>query len=65
MTMSESAGDKEAEMSQEESRQYVLKTENLTKTYGNHRAVNSVSMHVRKGDIYGFIGKTVRVSPLL
>ena len=57
MTMSESAGDKEAEMSQEESRQYVLKTENLTKTYGNHRAVNSVSMHVRKGDIYGFIGK--------
>lgn len=44
-------------MSQEESRQYVLKTENLTKTYGNHRAVNSVSMHVRKGDIYGFIGK--------
>lgn len=44
-------------MSQEESKQYVLKTENLTKAYGNHRAVNSVSMHVRKGDIYGFIGK--------
>lgn len=36
---------------------YVLRTEGLTKIYGDHRAVSSVSMHVRKGDIYGFIGK--------
>lgn len=38
-------------------REFVLKTENLTKIYGNHKAVNAVSMNVRKGDIYGFIGK--------
>ena len=36
---------------------YVLRTEGLTKIYGDHRAVSSVSMHVKKGDIYGFIGK--------
>lgn len=36
---------------------YVLRTEGLTKIYSGRRAVNSVSMHVRKGDIYGFIGK--------
>lgn len=36
---------------------YILKTENLTKVYGNKKVVNAVSMHVNKGDIYGFIGK--------
>lgn len=44
-------------MSREESGNYVLKTENLTKLYGSHRAVNAVNIHVKKGDIYGFIGK--------
>lgn len=37
--------------------EYVLETENLTKTYGKNKVVNAVSMHVKKGDIYGFIGK--------
>ena len=37
--------------------EYVLRTEKLTKAFGHHRAVNAVSMNVRKGDIYGFIGK--------
>lgn len=37
--------------------EYILTTENLTKTYGEHRAVNRVNMHVEKGAIYGFIGK--------
>ena len=36
---------------------YVLKTEGLTKKYGKHTVVNRVNMHVRKGDIYGFIGR--------
>lgn len=34
----------------------ILKTENLTKTYGNKSVVNGVSMTINKGDIYGFIG---------
>lgn len=37
--------------------EYVLKTEGLTKRYGKHTVVDHVSMHVRKGDIYGFIGR--------
>lgn len=37
--------------------EYVLKTDKLTKVYGKSKVVNNVSMHVNKGDIYGFIGK--------
>lgn len=37
--------------------EYVLKTEGLTKQYGKNTVVSQVSMHVKKGDIYGFIGK--------
>lgn len=36
---------------------YALKTEGITKIYGKHTVVDHVSMHVRRGDIYGFIGK--------
>lgn len=36
---------------------YVLKTEGITKAYGGNLVVDHVNMHVRKGDIYGFIGK--------
>ncbi len=36
---------------------YVLRTEGVSKQYGKHKVVDNVSMHVRKGDIYGFIGK--------
>jgi len=36
---------------------YVIETNNLTKQYPRKLAVDSVSMHVSKGDIYGFIGK--------
>ena len=34
----------------------MLKIENLTKTYGDKIAVNDVSLHINKGEIYGFIG---------
>ena len=37
--------------------EYALRTYGLTKTYRQQRAVDNVSMNVRKGDIYGFIGK--------
>ena len=35
----------------------VAETESLTKKYGDKTAVENVSLHVRKGDIYGLIGK--------
>jgi ABC-type multidrug transport system ATPase subunit len=34
----------------------VLETHDLSKTYGERPAVDSVNMTVRKGDIYGFLG---------
>ncbi len=37
--------------------EYVIETSNLTKKFSNKVVVDKVSMHVRKGDIYGFIGK--------
>ena len=35
----------------------LLQTRNLTKQYGRHRAVDDVNMHIKKGAIYGFIGR--------
>ena len=35
----------------------VLKTTNIVKKYGNKTVLNNISMHINKGDIYGFIGK--------
>ncbi len=37
--------------------EYVLQTDALTKRYGQSKAVDAVSMHVKKGSIYGFIGR--------
>lgn len=34
----------------------MLKIEGLTKSYGVKKAVDNVSLHIRKGEIYGFIG---------
>lgn len=36
---------------------YVLQTNNLTKFFKKKAAINQVSLNVKKGDIYGFIGK--------
>ena len=36
---------------------YVIETNSLTKKYGQRAVVNQVSVHVKKGDIYGLIGK--------
>lgn len=37
--------------------EYILRTDELTKTYKNYAAVNKVNLNVKKGDIYGFIGQ--------
>jgi len=37
--------------------EYVLKTNGLTKKYGNYQALNGLTMNVPKGAIYGFVGK--------
>ena len=36
---------------------YVIETNGLTKRYGEKLAVNQMSVHVKKGDIYGLIGR--------
>lgn len=37
--------------------EYVLNTENLCKQYLNHLVVDNVSLHIKRGEIYGFIGR--------
>lgn len=34
----------------------MLRIEHLTKTYGEKKAVDDLSLHIRAGEIYGFIG---------
>ena len=34
----------------------MLKIEHLTKTYGEKKAVDDLSLHIQPGEIYGFIG---------
>lgn len=38
---------------------YIITTEQLTKKYKNFISVNNVSLHIRKGSIYGFLGPNV------
>ena len=38
-------------------REYIIETEGLTKRYGKRLCVNNISIHIAKGDIYGFIGR--------
>ena len=35
----------------------LLSTSALTKQFGRHKAVDQVSMHIKRGAIYGFIGR--------
>lgn len=36
---------------------YILTTENLTKTYGKKDAAKDINIHIREGEIYGLIGR--------
>lgn len=36
---------------------YIIKTQDLCKSYGRKAAVAELNMHVQQGDIYGFIGR--------
>lgn len=36
---------------------YIIKTKNLTKQYGEQKSVANLSIHVRKGSIYGLLGR--------
>jgi len=35
----------------------LLQTRNLTKSFGNRKIIDSLNLHVMKGDIYGFLGR--------
>ena len=35
---------------------YILQTDRLTKIIGEKELVRDVDLHVRKGEIYGFLG---------
>ncbi|UOE95789.1 ABC transporter ATP-binding protein [Alkalihalobacillus sp. LMS39] len=50
--------------------EYIVKTKRLSKTFGKEKAVNEVSMNIKKGEIYGFLGpngagKTTTIRMLL
>ena len=35
---------------------HIIRTHGLTKTFGEHRAVNNVDLLVPQGTVYGFLG---------
>ena len=37
--------------------EYILTTENLTKTYGKAVSAGDINIHIKKGDVYGLIGR--------
>ena len=36
---------------------FIIETKNLTKQYGAQKSVNALNIHVRKGRIYGLLGR--------
>ena len=36
---------------------YMIETRNLTKKYGSQVSVSNLNIHVRKGRIYGLLGR--------
>lgn len=42
---------------------YMITTRQLTKKYKSFVVVNEVSLNIRRGSIYGFLGPTARENP--
>ena len=36
---------------------YIIKTKNLTKQYGSQKSVADLNIHVKRGRIYGLLGR--------
>lgn len=36
---------------------YILRTENITKVYGSTKALDKINIEIKRGDIYGLIGR--------
>ena len=39
---------------------YIIETKNLTKQYGSQKSVADLNIHVKRGRIYGLLGRPVR-----
>lgn len=37
--------------------EYIIQTNNLTKQYGEQKSVSAMNLHVKKGRIYGLLGR--------
>ena len=37
--------------------EYIFRSQNLKKSYRGHKALDGVTMNIKKGDIYGFVGE--------
>lgn len=37
--------------------EYILQTKDISKSYKKHKALDGVTMNIKKGDIYGFVGE--------
>ena len=38
---------------------YIIETKNLTKQYGSQKSVADLNIHVKRGRIYGLLGRKI------
>ena len=43
--------------------EHIIETTDLTKSFNSKKACDEVSMHIKRGDIYGFIGRKCAGKP--
>ena len=44
---------------------YIIETKNLTKQYGSQKSVADLNIHVKRGRIYGLLGRISSVVSVL